>query len=158
MTVMVDLADIKPKIINNYEQRVIKCIEDTRKECPTDFFVIAQHKPVRRGQERGLITNIKPCFAMPTPTFDTTLYHYIHAADDLKLIWTLPAEEYALNLYHNRHQVAPEDYSLLDYVLKYFDGTLFNIVDEWEQQHERYIREQRNAKPAKPRNGADTSN
>lgn len=126
------LYEVRDKVEKALVERLCLCIQDTRKKWAHDFFIIVQYLPKRKQEQQGIQINVAALEAIPTPTFDTTLFKYSYETESLDMLWTLPNEHYAINLYQNREHVAPEDYAILDQVIKYYDGTIFKMIAEWE--------------------------
>ena len=64
----------------------------------------------------------------PTPTYDQTIFKYIHSTGDLKYMWTIPDRETCKLLLANKDKVVPEERQLLDFVIDFANGTLFKIM------------------------------
>lgn len=126
------LSDVRSKVEQTILQRRDQCIQDTVKKWKHDFYIIIQYLPKKKQEQKGVQINIAALEAIPTPTYDTTLFKYHYGTQKLELLWSLPAEQYARNLYANKEAVLPEDYPLLEQVVNYYDGTLFKMIADWE--------------------------
>ena len=141
----VPLRDIRDKVEQSIIQQRDKCIADTRRKWKHDFFLIIQYLPKKKGDQKGVQINVAALETIPTPTYDTTLFKYNYKKDELELLWSLPAQEYALNLYHNKERAHPDDYPLLAHVVNYFDGTIFKMIAQWENSDGTLKREREHA-------------
>lgn len=92
-----------------------------------DFYVVALIKK-ERLLENVLRNYFIPTKACPTPHFDQTVYQYNHTQGEVKLLWVIPDEDLCIEMSANRQHVLPEERELLDFVLKFFDGTLYNLM------------------------------
>ena len=139
------LTDVRSKVEQTIIQRRDQCIQDTVKKWKHDFYIIIQYLPKKKAEQKGVQINIAALEAIPTPTYDTTLFKYNYNTQQLDLLWSLPSEQYARNLYANKESVMPEDYPLLEQVVNYYDGTLFKMIAQWENSDGTVKREREHA-------------
>jgi len=64
----------------------------------------------------------------PTPTYDQTIFKYVHDTGDLKYMWTIPDREACLTLLQNAKLVVPEERQLLEFVIRFANGDLFKVM------------------------------
>lgn len=78
-----------------------------------------------------------PTYDCPTPTYDQTIYRYNHKKEDIEFIWAIPDKETCLTLQENKDIVVPEERQLLQYVLDFYDGTLYRMMKKFngESKH-----------------------
>lgn len=113
--------------LEEYVQELYVCVDRAKKELQGDFFVTVLTK------REKLLTNVMRNFFMfriscPTPRYDQAVYHY-HAKDDaLEMLWVIPNKETCVRYIQYASQVPPDRYYLLDYVLKFSDGKLFELA------------------------------
>lgn len=135
----VEVHELAQEGYDGYEKMVIAAIEHGKKEFPTgDFFIDVIWR--KRSKERGGL--IKQAIALeniPTPHFNQTVYIYHRSAEEVEMLWSVPAQEVCLAYYNHRHAVPPSDYPLLEQVIRYFDGTLFKIVDTYDKKNKEII-------------------
>lgn len=115
--------------LTDYEKNVIECIEKHKKIFTDDFYVIVETK------KEKLMSNVIRSFffgrlSCPTPNYDQTVYKYDRLLDKLELIWVIPDRISSKYMAENVSKIPPEKYSLLSYVLKFADGTLFKLSKE----------------------------
>lgn len=109
--------------LGDYERSIIECIDKHKRIYSTDFYVVVITKKER------LMPNVLRQYFMarvscPTPDYDQTVYKYHRSTDDLLLKWTIPSKHSCLLMLENRHRIKPEEYQLMNYVLKFKDGSL----------------------------------
>lgn len=112
-----------------YMPNLMERLEIGKNRWPGNFFIDVQTVGNR------LLTNVlrnkfmdkKDC---PTPAWDQSVYHYIRKDDALDHIWTVPDKYTCIRLYNNRLDVHPEEYELLKCVIEFYDGTLFRLMKE----------------------------
>jgi polyphosphate kinase len=69
-----------------------------------------------------------PKKACPTPNYDQNLFYYNHKSEQVEFIWAVPDKGACYHLLENAHLVVPEEKQLLDNVIAYANGTLFQIM------------------------------
>jgi hypothetical protein len=89
-----------------------------------DFYIVALLK------KEKLLPNVLrnyfvPTLMCPTPAFDQTVYKYDHQKKDIEFMWVVPDRDTCETFKENILQIVPEERGLLDFVIKYYDGTLF---------------------------------
>jgi hypothetical protein len=107
----------------DYAQQLHDAVVDGKKAFPGDFFleVITIKVPLLK---RAISNKIIIRRTAPTPTYDSTAYHYHKSDDHLEFLWVVPSKDACEYLYLNAIKVAPEERELRDFVIDYFDGTL----------------------------------
>ena len=112
----------------NYENNIWETIHKYKKQfINQDFFIVVITKKEKLMQNviRNYFFGRISC---PTPDYDQIVYKYSYKNKDLELIWTIPSKDACLHLLENKHLVVPEEWKLLDFVLKFEDGTLFKLA------------------------------
>jgi hypothetical protein len=119
--------------LTDYEKNIHECITVHKKFFPGDFFVVVIHKRERLMQNvlRNYFTARISC---PTPDYDQTVYKYTRENDQIDFWWTIPARDICHLLLENRNDVVPEEFALLGFILKFKDGTLFKMAQEYNQE------------------------
>jgi len=131
-----DPIEIERELHKDYEKNVLECIERGKKDfINTDFFVvvITKKEPLMQNVLRHYYF---PRLSCPTPDYDQTVYRYVYATDKIEFIWTIPARDTCFMLKNNKLQVAPSEYGLLDFVLKFDDGTLRRLAKKLNGEEE----------------------
>jgi hypothetical protein len=99
----------------------------TRHAIEGDFYITAILK------REKLLTNVLrnyfiPTVSCPTPTFDQTLYKFNSKKEEIEFLWVVPDKETCEIFRENIHQIVPQEQQLLDFIIKYYDGTLFYMA------------------------------
>jgi len=123
-----DPIELEREMHKDYEKNVLECIERGKKDFPnSDFFVVVITKKERLMQ--NVLRHYYFCrVSCPTPDYDQTVYKFTFAPDIIEFIWTIPDRETCFMMKNNRLQVSPSEYGLLDFVLKFDDGTLRRLA------------------------------
>lgn len=133
------IKDIRADLEQEWIDGVTRSIERGKKLFTGDFYVQVVNVLRTRNKIKGPVPLFYERQTCPTPVFDGVVYKYYRTAEDVKLLWCLPNKDVALNYYHNKNKVHPDEYHILSDVLKYFDGSLFNLVDSMELEDGRLI-------------------
>ncbi len=121
------VVDQQQAMQENYLAELATCVSDFSSANPNqDFFVVVMTK------NEKLMPNVFrnyfcPRFSCPTPNYDQAVYHYRHGSGNLEFVWAIPCKEACLYLKDNALQVAPDERDLLNFVLAFADGTLYNL-------------------------------
>jgi hypothetical protein len=117
------VVELERAMHSDYEQKLLETLEEGKKTLTGDFFVIVLTK-----KERLLNNVLRNYFffrnSCPTPDYDQAVYQYLKADDKIKFLWVIPSKDTCMLLLENRQQIAPSEYELLSFVLKFADGTL----------------------------------
>lgn len=117
---------------SDYMKGLIECAETNRKLFLGDFFIVTVLKT------ETLLSNALPTFreyfiaqeTCPTPNYDQNLYKYNSKTEEISYIWTIPDRETSHYLFENKLIVDASERQLLDFVLKFADGSLFRLMKE----------------------------
>lgn len=113
--------------LSEYERNVAQCIDTHKKIFPGDFYVIVVTK-----KERLMPNVLRNYFfarlSCPTPDYDQTVYRYRRTEDQIEFLWVIPSQDTCYLMLENKQQVAPAEYALLNYVVKFYDRTLFKLA------------------------------
>jgi len=120
-----------------FVKMIEKAIANGKKEYQHDFFIDVIWRK-RRSERGGLIKQALWLKTIPTPHYNQTVYLYDHKADDVQMLWSVPDQNTCNAYYHNRNHVPVSDYPILTQVMNYFDGTLFRLVDSYEQKNMKF--------------------
>lgn len=113
--------------LTDYEENIFQCIESHKDKYPRDFYVVVVTKkePLMQNVIRNYFLARSTC---PTPDYDQTVYVYNRMRDDVEFLWTLPAKDICQEFIRDALQVPDEEKELLNYVLSFSDGTLFQLA------------------------------
>ncbi len=133
MVEMVNVGEYRKELEGEYENGVRRAIDRGKTRFDGNFYVELVNTIKRKYRKHG---EIHPFFydrkSCPTPMFDQVVYKYDSKKDTLDMLWCLPNKEESLNYYHNKDRVPVSEYSLLQQVMDYFDGSIFALVDRME--------------------------
>ena len=113
--------------LSDWDKNIFECVERSKKDFPGDFYLVVITKKER------LLTNVIRNYFMtriscPTPDYDQTLYRYNKADESLDFLWVIPSKDACLMLKDNAMLVMPEERQLLQFVLDFADGSLFEMA------------------------------
>ena len=113
--------------LTDYENNVTDCVQKHKNVFPGDFYivVITKKEPLMHNVLRNYFFARLSC---PTPDYDQTLYKYTQQNDQLEFLWVIPSRDTCFLMLENRQQIAPAEYTLLQYVLKFHQGALFKLA------------------------------
>lgn len=113
--------------LGKYEHDVFKAIEDSKKNFPDDFYVVALTK-----KERLMDNVIRIYFfgrlSCPTPEYDQAVYFYDRKLDKIEFLWVIPSKHTCEFYKEDILNVPSEERQLLKYVLDFEDGTLLKYA------------------------------
>lgn len=127
--------EIERTLHQNYESNVLEAIERGKKDFEGDFFVvvITKKEPLMPNVIRHYFFCRLSC---PSPDYDQTVYLYRRAIDSIDFIWVIPSRETCFTFKENSTQIDPSEYGLLEFVLKFADGTLYQIAKRLNGEQE----------------------
>ena len=70
----------------------------------------------------------------PTPNYDQSVYRFDADKNEVQYIWTVPSRDASHHLKDNAHLVVHEERELLSFVLKFADGTLYNLCKKYNNE------------------------
>ena len=123
-----DPIELTNELLTDYEKELRLCIDrHIRDYGMEDFYVIVitKKEPLLENVLRHYFFARRSC---PTPDYDQAVYKYTLKNDHIEFLWVIPSKDACLTLTQNASLVAPEEYGLLDYVLKFADGSLFALA------------------------------
>jgi len=112
--------------LSEYEQSIHECVATNKADFNGDFYVVVLTKKERTMKNviRNLFFARRSC---PTPDYDQVVYKYHRDGDNLEFMWVVPAKDAVERMKENALLVPTDQYSLLDFVLKFDDGTLLRL-------------------------------
>jgi predicted glycosyltransferase involved in capsule biosynthesis len=66
----------------------------------------------------------------PTPNYDQSVFHYHHKDELLEHVWTIPDRQTCFTYLQHVPEIDSFEWSLLQNVLKFNDGTLFKLCQK----------------------------
>jgi hypothetical protein len=137
-----DPIEIERELHKDYVKNVLEAAEEGKRYFNeinserTEFFIEVHTKKEIIFGQRTLGHKYQPKVSCPTPFYDSTVYRYERHNDIIHLLWTIPDKETCLILKQNKLIVHPSEYGLLDFVLKFDDGTLLKLAKELNGEKE----------------------
>jgi len=166
-TYQVHIADLQQEIQKKWPEKVGAffnhysvdgvCAESPTCDCATtwgfmnkrgaiqgDFYLEILLKS-EKALSKGTTFNakfIKPRRSCPTPFYDQTVYGYDSSKKKYELLWSIPDWVTCELMEMNKGKVPPSEYQLLEFVLKYKDGSLLH---ECKKLNGEYIKDKKDA-------------
>ena len=112
--------------LTDYDKNLHECIERGKKDIIGDFFieVITKQEPLMPNVIRNYFSYRNSC---STPNYDQAMYKYTLKNDQITFLWVIPSRGICHLLLENRLSVPPEEYGLLDFILRFESGDLFRL-------------------------------
>lgn len=121
--------------LTDYEKNLYECVNRYKNVFPLDFFIIVITK-----KERLMPNVLRNYFyarmSCPTPDYDQTVYRYSHLKEEVEFLWVIPSQDTCHILKDNALQIDPSERELLDFVLKFSDGSLFTLAKKLNHEAE----------------------
>jgi len=120
--------DLTSELLTDYEKNINECVANLRAIDSTgDYYivVITKKEPLMHNVLRNYFMGRRSC---PTPDYDQTVYKYTCENDHIEFLWTIPSRDTCILLLQNKSKVAREEHGLLDFVIKFYEGTLFELA------------------------------
>jgi hypothetical protein len=115
--------------LSEYDQNIWECVATHKKIFDTDFYVVVITK------NEKLLSNTFRCYffgrlSCPTPDWDQTVYKYKRKDNQLVFMWVIPSKPACEHLLINKHLVVASEKKLLEFVIRFYDGTLEMFAKE----------------------------
>lgn len=120
--------DLTSELLTDYEKNIEECINNLKANDPTgDYYVvvITKKEPLMHNVLRNYFMGRRTC---PTPDYDQTVYKWDGKRNQISFVWTIPSRDTCILLLQNKSKVAREEHGLLDFVIKFYEGTLFELA------------------------------
>ena len=113
--------------LTDYDKNIRECVDRGKKDIPGDFYivVITKKEPLMPNVVRNYFGFRVSC---PTPDYDQAVYHYTRQDDNIEFLWIVPTRTVCFDLIANKLLVPPEEWGLLDFVLKFESGELMTMA------------------------------
>ncbi len=121
-----DPVELQREMQKTYMKDLLEAVDRGYKKYSRDFFIHVETKneSLLKNVFRHYFIDRQTC---PTPNYDQSVYKYDKQKGEIQYLWTIPDRGTAHHLKDNALLVAPEERELLDFVLKFADGTLFRL-------------------------------
>lgn len=110
--------------LTDWDKNIYECLDQYKKQYDTDFYIVVITK-----KERLMMNVLRNYFmariSCPTPDYDQTVYRYDHDSDILEFLWVIPSKEACLLIKDSALYIDSEEKQLVQFVLDFADGTLF---------------------------------
>ncbi len=119
-----DPIELQRELMREYCDEVIKCALHGRAYYTKPYYVVVITKKERLMQNvlRSYYFHRSTC---PTPDYDQAVYQFDPKGESFQEIWVIPDKQACETLYQNALEVVPEERQLLNYVLDFASGALF---------------------------------
>lgn len=131
-----DPIELQREMQRDYMQHLFDAATRGKKDFPKqDFFIVVETKRERLLENviRNFFYNRLSC---PTPNYDQTVFLFKHESEDIIYIWTIPDRESAHMLLENKEQVPQEHAQLLQFVIDFDNGKLFQLAKKLNNEPE----------------------
>ena len=134
----VSVIDQQREMQKDYLDNLVKCVEDSKKDFPGNFFIIVETKtePLMRNVMRNYFFARWTC---PTPTYDQSVYRYNRKDDQIEYLWTLPCKDACYHIKDNAVIIDKSQQELRYFVLSLFDGSLLRRSKQLNNEKENTI-------------------
>lgn len=125
-----DPIELERAMQEDYLKHLLECCE-THKNIFTDTFfivIITKNEKLMPNVFRNYFSARISC---PTPDYDQTVFAYDRQNDRLQYIWTIPSKDACLHLLSHKDEVVSEEKQLLNFIIQYADGTLFELSKKY---------------------------
>ena len=134
-TEKISIIDQQREMQKQYMNDLMVAVDRGCQMFDKDFFIHVETKVEK------LLTNVVrnyfiPRLSCPTPNYDQSVYRYNRDQGRIEYIWTIPDRDSAHHLLLNSKDVVQEERELLNFVIKFADGTLFKICKKYNNEQD----------------------
>lgn len=124
-----DPIELEHAMQEEYMKELHKCIDDSYSFYENIFYVtvITKAEKLMPNVFRNYFFARRTC---PTPEYDQSVYRYNKELGRIEYLWTVPAKDVCYHLKENASHVVQSERMLLEFVLKFLDGTLLKIAQQ----------------------------
>lgn len=94
---------------------------------PVDTFYVVVETKAEQVLDNVIRNYFYPRISCPTPNYDQVVYKYWKKDNRVEFVWVIPSRMACHYLKANKNNIDPEEHGLLDYVMRFDDGTLFKL-------------------------------
>lgn len=129
----ISVIDQQREMQKDYMKNLLDAVDRGYKKYNGDFFVHVETKaePLLPNTFRSYFIDRLSC---PTPNYDQSVFRYNRVKGEIEYLWTIPDRATAHHLIESALEVAPEERELLNFVLKFSDGTLFKLCKKFNNE------------------------
>jgi len=121
-----DPIELEREIHKDYEDQILKAVEQGKKDFYGDFFIVVVTKKERLMQNvlRNFFLARETC---PSPEYDQTVYHYHRSDEHVEFIWVLPSKDTCKLFKDNVLEIADSEKGLRNFILRDAAGDLLML-------------------------------
>lgn len=128
-----DPIAIQREMQKDYMKNLLDAVDRGYFKYKTDFFIHVETK------KESLLDNVYRNYFIdrltcPTPNYDQSVFKYNQKASQIEYIWTIPDRETCHHLRMHVLEVVHDERELLNFVLKFDDGTLFKLMKKFNNE------------------------
>ncbi len=118
--------EIQREMQKEYMRELLQAVDRGFNRYPKDFFIHVETKKEKllHNTFRNYFIDRQTC---PTPNYDQSVYKYDREKGQVEYIWTIPDRETCHHLINNAQYVVKSEQELLDFVIKFANGSLFKL-------------------------------
>jgi hypothetical protein len=121
---------------DSFEDEFFAAVERGKKKYVQDFYIVVLNQRFR------LFTNVIRTYfidrlSCPTPDYDQSVYKFHRKKDEIEFLWVVPDKQTCEDMRDDALMIPPEMWTLLQFVLHFYDGTLLNkckLLNQEEKQ------------------------
>lgn len=117
------VEDLQHGMQEDYMKELMSCIDNNYEKYPHSFYVVVLTKAEKLMPNvfRNYFLARSTC---PTPSYDQSVFRYNKSTGRIEYLWTVPDRNVCQHLKDNASQVVESEKMLLQFVLKFLNGTL----------------------------------
>ena len=109
--------------LTDWDKNIQEALDRGKQEYANDFYLEVQTK--KEPKMNNVLRNyFIPRSTCPTPTYDSTVYKYHHADENLEFLWVIPSKMVSMMMMNHALEIPDEQKELLQFVMEDADGTL----------------------------------
>jgi hypothetical protein len=121
-----DPIELQRETEKGYIEALKNCALENIKYYAGDFYIVVLNK------NEKLLYNVIRCYFIarstcPTPDYDQTVFIFKREKETIEHLWTVPDKETCLVYLREQDKVVPEEYPLLENIIKFQRGELFKL-------------------------------
>lgn len=122
--------------LKDYEENVEVALKEGKKKFPGDFYIVVLTKKERlmKNVIRNYFFSRATC---PTPEWDQAVYRYTVQTGTLQFLWVIPSKDTCIYLKDRALDLDKEERPLLNFVLAFEDGDLFQMAKTLNGEEEK---------------------
>lgn len=128
-----DPVELERAMQEDYMKELRACIDENYTKYDNIFYVtvLTKSEKLMPNVFRNYFLARKTC---PTPNYDQSVFRYNKESGRIEYLWTVPAKDVCYHLKENASQVVTEERMLLEFVMKFFDGSLLKASKKFNKE------------------------